>query len=63
MQVYFDKTNKYHQVKGKTILEILKELKILPNTVVISVNNEIVLETKKISSKDSIKILSVVSGG
>lgn len=46
-----------------TIKELLKQLKINPVTVIVTVNNEVCTEEEKISSKDKIKILSVISGG
>ena len=63
MQVYYDKEKKNYKVKGKTVNEILKELKIKSNTVIVVINNTVVTEDKKINKEDKIKILSVVSGG
>jgi len=61
--VYYDKEKKNYKVKGKTVNEILKELKIKSNTVIVVINNTVVTEDKKINKEDKIKILSVVSGG
>ncbi len=62
MKVLIEKINKYREVKSNTIKNILKELNINPTTVIISVNNELVLD-KKVSKKDKVIIHSVISGG
>ncbi len=63
MKVYVERSNKHVDAKGKTIDEILKQLKINPTTVLVSKNGKIVLSNEKVSSKDEIIIYSVVSGG
>ena len=45
------------------VADLLKKLDINPVTVIISRNNELVLEDEKLNNNDEIKILSVISGG
>jgi len=63
MKVYIDKTNEYKEVNASTVKEIFEKLKINPTTVIVIKNNELVTEEEKISEKDEIKLLSVISGG
>jgi len=63
MKAYYDKDKEEHEFKSTNVKDMLKELKILKNTVVVSVDGELVTEDYKIKEKDKIKILSVVSGG
>ena len=63
MKVFIERENKTVSVKSKTVHELLKKLKINPETVLTVVNDELVTENKSLSDKDSVKILSVVSGG
>lgn len=64
--VYLERDEKTVEVSLKNINNIgdlLKHLKINPVTVVVTKNNEVSVEQEKITSKDKIKIISVVSGG
>ncbi len=63
MNVYLEKTDEYKEVEASSIKELLEKLKINPTTVIVTKNNELVTEDEKISKKDEIKILSVISGG
>ncbi len=63
IKVYVEKTDEYKEVSLKSLKEIMKELKINPTTIIITKNNELVTEEAKISEKDEIKFLSVISGG
>ncbi|MBI2084934.1 MAG: sulfur carrier protein ThiS [Candidatus Aenigmarchaeota archaeon] len=51
------------ETSSKTVLGILKELKINPEIVLVSVNNEIVPDDSPIKENDYVEILKVVSGG
>ena len=61
----------YIELEGKTVSlkfsgtsrQLLKKLKINPQTVLVSRNNELITDDEKLSDKDEIKILSVISGG
>ena len=45
------------------VSDLLKKLNINPVTVIVSRNNELILEDEKLNNDDEIKILSVISGG
>jgi sulfur carrier protein len=63
IKVYVEKTDEYKEVSLKPLKEIMKELKINPTTVIITKNNELITDEAKITEKDEIKFLSVISGG
>ena len=63
MKIFIERENKTVNLKVKTVKEILNKLKINPETVLTVVNDELVVEDKKLSDKDQVKILSVISGG
>jgi sulfur carrier protein ThiS len=64
MKVFLERQNKKLNMKfSGTVKSLLKKLKINPETVIISKNNTIATLDAKLSDKDEIKILSVVSGG
>ncbi len=63
MEVYIEKTNKTVSVKVSTVKELLNKLKLNPTTVLVVKNNEIVLDDEKLTNADSVRILSVISGG
>ena len=46
-----------------SVADLLKKLEINPVTVIVSRNNELILEDEKLKDEDEIKILSVISGG
>ena len=48
---------------GTTVNELLRELKVNPETVIVVRNNEVLLRDEKIRGGDKIKLLSVISGG
>lgn len=66
VNVFIDKKNKNMAIelnKASTIYDLLKKLGINPVTVIVSRNNELVLEDEKLNNSDKIRILSVISGG
>ncbi|MBT4577116.1 hypothetical protein HOB91_02185 [Candidatus Woesearchaeota archaeon] len=66
IKVYLERDEKTLEIESsgiKTISDLLKKLEINPITVVVTKNNEVSIEQTEISSKDIIKIISVVSGG
>ena len=66
IRVFVDKNNinKTLQLDNNSIVsDLLNELKINPVTVIVSRNNELILEDEKLKNEDEIKILSVISGG
>ena len=62
-KVYLEKEDKIVEVKELLVSDILKSLKINPTTVLITKNNELILENKKLSKEDKISIIPVISGG
>jgi len=64
MEVFIEKENRTLSIKGKKTGELLlRELKIIPTTVILVKNNEVILPEEALSETDKVKILSVVSGG
>ncbi|MFH0889623.1 MAG: sulfur carrier protein ThiS [Candidatus Aenigmatarchaeota archaeon] len=63
IEVVWSGTTKKVETKSRTIESLLKELGINSETVIVSVNGEIVPESQKIRKNDRIEILKVVSGG
>lgn len=66
VRVYVDRNdlNKVIELSnGSMVLDLLKELKINPVTVIVSRNNELILEDDILNDNDEIRILSVISGG
>ncbi len=64
--VFIDRGNKNTKVElnnNSTVADLLKKLNINPVTVIVSRDNELILEDKKLEDNDEIKILSVISGG
>ena len=64
MKIYLEKDNKSIDItfSGK-VSALLKKIKVNPETVIIVKNNELVTEKDVLNNNDSIKILSVISGG
>jgi len=64
MEIFIESTGETKQIEfsGK-IIDLLKKLKINAEETVIIKNNKLVTEFEKISDNDSLKLLSVVSGG
>ena len=66
VSVFIDRENKNAKLeleKNSIVADLLKNLNINPVTVIVSRNNELILEDEKLSNNDKIKILSVISGG
>lgn len=66
MKVYLEKEDREVEIKvtGEVPLnEILKEMDVSLSSVIIVKNGFVCLEDELVSSKDEIKLLSVVSGG
>ncbi|MBU2640102.1 MAG: MoaD/ThiS family protein [Nanoarchaeota archaeon] len=51
------------QVEASTLKEVYEKLKINPTIVICTKNNELIIESTKLSPKDEIKIIPVISGG
>lgn len=66
VSVFVDRYNKnalIELVDSAQVRDLLKELNMNPVTVIVSRNNELILEDEKLNDNDEIKILSVISGG
>ena len=48
---------------GNTVLELLRQLKINPETVLVVRNKEVITEEEFLNNHDRIQLLSVISGG
>jgi len=64
-KAYIEREDKNVEVSlnNPTIKDLLIHLKINPVEVIVTINNEVSTEEEAISPKDTIKIISVVSGG
>ncbi|HII14794.1 MAG TPA: MoaD/ThiS family protein [Nanoarchaeota archaeon] len=63
MKVYIESKNKWTRAKAPSAAALLKKLNINPVTVLVVKNGSLVADDEKLSEKDEVKILSVVSGG
>ncbi|MBI1971735.1 MAG: sulfur carrier protein ThiS [Candidatus Aenigmarchaeota archaeon] len=63
LKITWQDSEKEMEIKASTVGGLLKELKINPEIVLVSVNNEIVPEGSAIKENDFVEILKVVSGG
>ena len=66
LKVFYDRESKEKTIElgnNATIKDLLKKMEINPVTVIVSKNNDVVLEDEKLKEKDDIKIISVISGG
>jgi len=66
VNVFIDRENKNKTIEldnNSLVADLLKKLNINPVTVIVSRNNELILEDEKLKNDDEIKILSVISGG
>jgi thiamine biosynthesis protein ThiS len=66
VNVFIDRENKNTKLELDTnsvVSDLLKKLNINPVTVIVSRNNELILEEEELNDNDEVKILSVISGG
>lgn len=56
-------TTKNITFSGKTLFDLLKQLKINPEVVIVVRKNEVITEDEILHDQDTIELLSVVSGG
>ncbi len=65
IEIFFEKTQKRDKISfsGKTVRDILAQLKINPETVLVVRANEVITEDERLADKDKLDILSVISGG
>ena len=58
-----DNSIKTTTLNGTLVKDLLRQLNINPETVLIIRNNEVITESHHLEDKDTIEILSVISGG
>lgn len=66
VNVFIDRENKNSILElddNFLVGDLLKKLNINPVTVIVSRNNELILEDERLNNNDEIKVLSVISGG
>ena len=66
VSVFIDRENKNTTLEldnNSIVSDLLNKLSINPVTVIVSRENELILEDEKLKNNDEIKILSVISGG
>ena len=63
LKIYLERENKNKSVTADNVQVALKKLNINPTTVIVIKNNELVTLDSKLSSKDKIRIIPVISGG
>ena len=66
VKAYIDKDKKSLEVEledNATIKDMLKKININPVTVIVSRDNNIILEDENLKDNDKIKLISVISGG
>lgn len=66
VMVFVDRNNSNKAIEldnNSIVADLLKKLSINPITVIVSRNNELILDDEKLNDNDEIKILSVISGG
>ena len=58
-----EQTTEEINFSGKNVKQLLEFLKINPETVIVVRSNEVLLDDELIKNKDTVELLSVVSGG
>ncbi len=64
--VYLERTQEHKSLKlssKSTVQDLLEHLALNPVTVLVTRDNNVLIETQELKDKDQIKVLSVVSGG
>lgn len=66
VEVFFDRKKEEKTIEvdeNSSVKDLLSKMDINPVTVIVSRDNNIILEDEKIKDKDKIKLISVISGG
>ena len=66
VKVVYDREKKEKNLEidsNATVKDLLAKMDINPVTVIVSKNNDVILEDEKLEDNDDIKIISVISGG
>jgi len=66
IKVFYDREKKEKNIEldeDSSIKDLLAKMNINPVTVIVSKDDNIILENEKLNDKDKIKLISVISGG
>ncbi len=63
VKVFIERFNETKEVDASNIRDLFNKLNINPETVIAVRDNEIILDNANLDKNDSIKLLSVISGG
>jgi len=63
LKVFIERENKNLEVEASSMDDLFSKLDVNPETVIISRNNELVIDDVELNEDDEIKLLSVISGG
>ena len=66
VNVFYDRDNTEQTVEldnDTSVKELLTKIKINPVTVIVSRDDDIIMEDEKVNDNDKIKLISVISGG
>ncbi len=65
IEIFIEKENRTNAVNfnGNVVMDLLKEIKINPETVIVVRSGEVLTEKEILFDKDKIELLSVISGG
>ena len=64
MKVFIERQKKSKNMRfSGTVKSLLKKLRINPEEVIVSANDELVTEEDKLKDSDDVRVLSVISGG
>ena len=66
INVFIDRENKEKSIEldvNSSVKDLLSKLNINPITVIVSRNDNIIMEDEKVNDNDKINLISVISGG
>lgn len=64
MNIFVERTGKQHVLEfAGTVSELLEQLQVNPETVLVSRDGQLLVVSDEVSPRDTIQILSVISGG
>tara|TARA_Y100000034_G_C6516505_1_gene222121 strand:+ start:289 stop:489 length:201 start_codon:yes stop_codon:yes gene_type:complete len=63
LKVFVERENKNLEVEANSMKDLFSKVNVNPETVIISKNNELVVDDVELRENDEIKLLSVISGG
>ena len=65
IEVHFEReqTTKNIEFSGITVSDLLRQLKVNPETILVTKNSEVVTEDEHLNDNDKLELLNVISGG